>query len=183
MASRAASGPGFRPLRALAEALLRLPRAGAWTLVLGWCALITWMSSQPGSVEPRHWIWPVLSNSAHSVEFGLLAAWLSLLLPRVGGWPDLRVRKRLLLAATVLGLALADELHQGLTPDRDLSVFDVLTDLVGSFATLSIVAYLGRADGTRAGIAARLALAALAGLAAGALATVVPRCFPGIAWF
>ena len=174
---------GLRPLRLPLEALLGLPRAGAWTLVAAWCALITLLSSQPGSAEPSAWIWSVLSNGAHAPEFGLLAAWLSLLAPRREGWPDLRARVRLAVVATVAGLGLSDELHQGLTPGRDLSIFDLLTDVVGAALMLELIAYLARREAKLSGFAARFALAACAAFACGALATFVPRCFPDIAWF
>jgi hypothetical protein len=126
----------------------------------------------------------VLSNSVHAPEFGLFAAWLSLLVARRGGWPDLRPRVRLAITSVVAACGAFDELHQHLwTPGRDLSVLDLLTDLLGATATLEIVAYLGREDRSRAGLAARLALAALAALTGGAISTFVPRCFPQVWWF
>ena len=170
-------------MRAFAALLLRAPRSAAWCLVLAWCCMITWFSSQPGAARPSTWIWSVLSNGAHAPEFGLLAAWTSLLVARRDGWPDLRPAARLAIIATILVLGIGDEWHQSFTPGRDVSVFDLLTDVVGATVTLEIAAYLGREGATRVGVAARFVVAAGAAFACGALATFVPRCFPDIAWF
>lgn len=168
------------PLHRAARALLRLPRAGAWGLCLAWYALICGLSSRPGSVEPSHWSMQVLSNAAHAPLFGLLAAWIALLLPRRDGWPDLGPRGRAVLLGAIALLGALDELHQALTPGRDLSLFDLGTDLTGAAATLHIVAGLTRAG---ARVVPRLGLAACASFVAGACATFVPRCFPDVAWF
>jgi hypothetical protein len=171
-------------LRALGERLVRLPRAGAWLLVLGWGAAITWMSSRAGTPRPMHWSLGVLFNGAHAVEFGLLAAWMSLLVGRRDGWPDLRPRRRAALLALVLVAGALDELHQHLwARGRNLSATDLVTDVAGAAATLEIVDYLGRPERNRRGLLARLALAALAATLAGGLSTAASRCFPDLWWF
>lgn len=148
--------------------------AGAW--YAGICAL----SARPGSSEPAAWPWRVLSNAAHGPLFGILAAALGLLLARDDrGWPRLDGARARGVLAAVVALGTLDELHQSVRPLRDGSLFDVVTDVAGAWAALSIVAALAR-PGTSP--LARLALAALISVAAGALATFGPSCFPGATW-
>ncbi len=152
-------------------------------LSAAWYGLIWISSSRPGSDEPTSVAWQVLSNSAHAPLFGLWAAWLSLLAPRSGGWPDLRtgVRRGVLVAVAAGGLL--DELHQHLwSRGRDFSVLDILTDLVGAVLALRLVELVGDEHATDRRWLAALALAALGSFAAGACATFVPRCFPGVGW-
>lgn len=170
-------------MRAFARKLLELPRGAAWLLCLAWFGLIWWMSSQPGSREPVAWWVPVLSNGAHAPVYGLFACWLALVVPRREGWPVLTGAKRAGLLVAIVVLGVVDELHQSSVPGRDLSVLDVVTDLVGAAVSLEIVAFLGREPQRPGGLARRLVVAALASIACGALATWVPVCFPGIGWF
>jgi VanZ family protein len=170
-------------LRGAGERLLRLPRIAAWAWIAAWLALIWWGSSFPGTARPSPWPLSVLSNSVHAPEFGLLAAWLALLAPRRDGWPALDARARAAIALAVLACGATDELHQHyLTPGRDLSLLDLVTDVAGALAALEIVAYLGRADRSGRGLSGRLAAAAAVSFACGALAVFVPRCFPGVGW-
>lgn len=170
-------------MKRVGVALLALPRVGAWLLCAGWYGGITWLSSRPGDVEPSPWWWTVLSNGAHAPLFGLLACWISLLLPRVEGWPRLDLRERWLVCCLIALCGAVDEWHQSYTPGRDLSVLDLWTDVAGAAVSLELVAHLARPESERRGLGSRLALAAGTSLACGALATFLPRCFPGVGWF
>ncbi|MBM3991310.1 MAG: hypothetical protein FJ298_09945 [Planctomycetes bacterium] len=163
--------------------LLALPRPVAWGLCLAWYALVTWLSSRQGGIEPRPWWWVTLSNGAHAPLFGLLACWLALLVPRERGWPALRAPVRVTLCALIALLGFVDELHQSIVPGRDMSALDVLTDVAGAAVALEFVAHLGAEARRGAGLWARLALAVATSLACGALATWLPLCFPGVGWF
>lgn len=167
----------------LAGWLLALPRPAAWGLCAAWCALITWSSSRPASVQPSPWWWSIFTNGAHAPLFGLLACWIALLVPRERGWPVLGAATRLGVCAAIALLGIADELHQSTVPGRDLSVLDVLTDVAGAAVSLELVAHLGTPGRSAASLGVRLALAAATSLACGALATWVPVCFPGVGWF
>lgn len=166
----------------LAGWLIALPRPAAWGLCVAWYALIGWLSSRQGSVEPSSWWWGVLSNGAHAPLFGLLACWIALLVPRERGWPALGTGARVGVCLAIAALGVADELHQSTVPGRDMSVLDVLTDVAGAATSLEIVAFLGRSERSSQGLQARLALAAAMSLACGALATWLPLCFPGVGW-
>lgn len=166
-------------LRRAGERFLAWPRAVSWLPATAWYGCIWLLSSRHGSTEPTHWIFYVLSNGAHAPLFGVMAAFLALLAPRRDGWPDLAwpMQRRLVLA--ILALGMLDELHQSVTPGRDFSVLDVLTDVTGALLTLWILAAIGR---PRAGVAWRFALAAAVTFGCGAIATFAPRCFPGLDW-
>ncbi len=169
--------------RALGARLCAAPRAFAWTLVVAWYGLIWISSSRPGSDEPTSVAWIVLSNSLHAPLFGLWAVTLSLLAPRDGGWPALTKRPRCAILATALVGGLVDELHQHyLSPGRDFSVLDIATDLLGAALALTLVAHVSSSAPTSAGLLRRLALAAAGSFTAGAVATFLPSCFPGVGW-
>ncbi len=170
-------------LRRAGEVLLGLPRVGAWLLCAGWYGGITWLSARPGDAEPSPWWLSVLSNGAHAPLFGLLACWLTLLLPRSDGWPHLDRSRRMLVCTVIALCGAVDEWHQSHTPGRDMSVLDLWTDVAGAAISLELVAYSARRDGARRGLGIRLASAAGVSLACGALATFLPRCFPGVGWF
>lgn len=152
-------------------------------LVVGWYGGIWVLSSRPGGAEPWSPVGAVLSNAAHAPLFGLWAAWLSLLAPRVLGWPSLSGRVWSAVLVTVALFGLVDEFHQDLfSPGRDFSLFDVATDLVGASLSLTLVSYFGASEATHVGAWRRLGLAAVGSIAAGAIATFAPRCFPGVWW-
>jgi hypothetical protein len=169
--------------RAFGARLCAAPRVFAWTLVAAWYGLIWFSSSRPGSDEPTSVAWIVLSNSLHAPLFGLWAVALSLLAPRDRGWPALTARARgAILAATFVG-GLVDELHQHfLSPGRDFSVLDIATDVLGAALALALVAHVASPEPTSAGLLRRLALAAAGSFTAGAVATFLPSCFPGVGW-
>ena len=173
----------LRSARALGRRLCAWPRSVSLALCVAWYALIWLSSSRPGSSEPASLPWQILSNSAHAPLFGLWAAWLSLLAPRRAGWPYLRgvARSAVLFAVAVGGLL--DELHQHLgARGRDFSVLDIATDLVGAWLALQLVALAGDEHARGRHWLAALVCAALGSFAAGACATLVPRCFPGVGW-
>lgn len=173
----------FAAARALGRTLVAAPRAAAWLLVLSWYGLIWWSSSRPGSSEPSHWAWTVLSNAAHAPLFGLWAAWLSLLAPRSGGWPRLASRERAALLAVVAVGGLVDELHQHwISTARDFSLLDLATDLTGAALALELVAHLAAPQASARSWGLRLGLAAAGSFAAGGAATFLPLCFPGVSW-
>lgn len=170
-------------LRALGDRLLRLPRPLAWAWVVAWLALIWWLSSFHGGTRPPSLGLAIGANALHAPLFGLLAAWLTLIAPRREGWPALDRRARIAIVLAVAAYGVVDELHQHyFSPGRDLSVLDLVTDVAGALVTLEIVAWLGRAEGGLRGLSLRLAAAASVSFACGALAVLVPRCFPGVSW-
>jgi VanZ family protein len=173
----------FLVSRALGRTLVAAPRPAAWLLALAWYGLIWWSSSRPGSSEPSHWGWAVLSNSAHAPLFGLWAAWLALLAPRAVGWPRLERRDRFALLGVVALGGLVDELHQHwLSTARDFSLLDLTTDLVGAALALELVAHLASPQASPRSWALRLGLAAAGSFTAGGVATFLPLCFPGVSW-
>ena len=172
-----------RFLHAIGAALQRLPRAAAWTLVVAWFGFISWLSSMPGDREPASRLWAVFSNFAHAPLFGMLALWMTLLVPRRDRWPDL-VRARVL--AVLSGVAVCgilDELHQGFfTAGRDMSIFDLCTDVAGASSVLAVVRYVGRDANNEAGLALRVIACCAACITTATAATFVPHAFPEIAW-
>ncbi len=173
----------LRFARALGRLLCAAPRPLALVLCAAWYGLIWLSSSRHGSSEPSSLAWQILSNSAHAPLFGLWAAWLSLLVPRDDGWPDLRGRSRTVLLLAVAVGGLLDELHQHLwSQGRDFSVLDILTDVVGAWFALRLVRLAGDATVDERRWLVALGLAVLGSFAAGACATLVPRCFPGVGW-
>jgi VanZ family protein len=170
-------------LRAVGALLQRIPRRWAWIPVLGWMALIFHLSSRPspdlggpGSVAS----WG--RNCAHAVEYGMLALLSALCLPRAQGWPDIDKRRFLTLLALIVLWAASDEWHQSLTPHRDASVCDALTDAVGAAATLSTIAFAGGSRASDEKLVRALFFGLSAVLLAGALATFLPALFPSLDW-
>jgi VanZ family protein len=134
-----------RTLRAIGAVLQKMPRPVAWIPLLAWCGVIFYLSSQspphPGGEPSLVGGW--LTNSAHGVEYGMLALLSALVVPRRAGWPDIDTRRfRILIVALAL-YAASDEWHQKFTPHRDASVCDVITDVVGASLTLGAVVYAG----------------------------------------
>lgn len=178
-----AGGAFAARLRSIGNALARAGRPAGAALAVGWCALIWLASSQPAQqtgLESASGAW--LGNFAHAPEFGVLALFLSLALPRRGGWPDLSARNRALALLAVLAYAVVDELHQATTPDRDASVLDVGTDLLGAWLTLRVIAAVGGAQAEPQRVPALFAWGLAACVAWSAVVTFLPGAFPEQAW-
>lgn len=133
-----------------------------WILVLGWMAVIFWLSSQPeGSGPPRPYrgldtTEHVLDYMAHAVAFGVLMAlaWRAVhavLSPGAGiGVP---------LCSTVFAVMLyaaSDEYHQSFVPGRHATVKDWLADAAGMLVVVAVV--LWREQRRRVGSVKRVAL-------------------------
>jgi VanZ family protein len=168
-----AIGSLARVLRAIGAGLQRIPRAWAWIPVLAWAGLIFFLSSRPaphlGGAPNLVGGW--LTNSAHGVEYGMLALWSALLVRRRVGWPDLDRRAFTALVVAIALYAASDEWHQSFTPHRDASVCDVITDVVGAACTLAAIAFAGGARASDEKLARVFAYGIPAVLLAGALAT------------
>ncbi len=163
---------------ALGRLLLRLPRAAAIAIVLGWLVAIYALSarSSTGGSEGPSWMGFVL-NLGHAPLFGLLALWLTLLLPREGGWPRLGRAEFGWVLAAVLAYAVSDELHQVSVPGRSAQVLDVVTDVVGAGATLAVIECLAsrRSGALAPDFWLRIALGLVACAVAAAAATFLPE--------
>lgn len=175
---------GFsRCLRAVGAVLQWIPRRWAWIPVLGWMGLIFHLSSRPapdwggpGSVAS------VLRNSGHALEYGVLALFSALLLPRKLGWPDVDGRRYLTLVALIFLFAASDEWHQQSTSHRDGSACDALTDVTGASLTLAAIVFAGGARASEEKLARVFLFGLPAVLLAGAIATYLPRCLPNLPW-
>lgn len=184
------SGAPTRPGRglldrfaSLARGLLRLPRAGAYVVAVGWMGLITWFSSWPSQGVAAFRATALITNLGHAPLFGLLGLWLALTRPRPDGWPRLDRAARLRLVALVAVLGVVDELHQHLAGrGRDFSLFDVVTDATGAWCLLAVAAYVRRDDASEWGLVARLGAGVLACYAAALAATWGPRVWPTLTW-
>jgi hypothetical protein len=152
-------------LRRAGHRLLALPAP----LVLGTAAL--WMfgiwllsSRDLGPKGTTAGLGAVLGNLAHAPLFGLLGLlFASAFLRGAGGaWPRIGRAATLRVLLPVLVYGIVDELHQSYTPGRDASALDVLTDVVGAGCVLWIIAYLGDAAATEAGLRQRLLLGVVA---------------------
>jgi len=174
---------GVELLRRIGRRLLRIPAQISWVPALAWAALIWWLSSQE-VIDPPPLIpaLPVLGNLVHAVEFGMLALWAVLVLPRRNGWPviDRATIPRCLVP--MFAYALVDEWHQSAVPHRNASLLDVLTDAVGIVSVLWVIAYLGqgRADGP--GLGRRLAIGMTGCLCAAWLATAYGNAYGRGPW-
>lgn len=180
-ADRANGIAGF--LAAIGRFLQRVPRSSAIVPVLGWAGLIWYMSSiTPPPVGALGSFGGVLSNLAHAPEFGMLAMLATLLAPRRDGWPDMSRQVVTTILACVFVYAAIDEVHQGLTPHRDPSVFDVLTDTTASALVLGAITFTSgpRADPQK--LVRLLLLGLFACIFCATLATVVPNMFPELEW-
>jgi VanZ family protein len=123
--------PARRP-RAAAAPVLSLAR---WAAVLGWMALIFFLSAQPDLPHPQSgWADRLVSSTSHALEFGVLAVLLASALeahcPR---------RRSLLIAFLVTALyALSDEFHQSFVPGRHPDPWDVVCDVAGAAVGLGL---------------------------------------------
>lgn len=173
---------GVRLLRAIGARLALLPRTLAWLPIAGWMTLITGLSSIPGRAEPGGWWRGVLANGMHAPLYGLLALWMCLALPREDGWPRVDAAGALAVLGGVLAFSVVDELHQSLTPGRDFSMCDVITNLTGAACVLWIARYVrGREAGDR-GLLPRLAAGVGVCFCVAGLTTFLGERFPEIYW-
>jgi len=175
-ASPSPGGGALETLRAVARALLALPRRWAWVPPVAWMGLIWFLSSRPvGPLEhPSPWR-SFLWNLAHGPEYGVLTLLCLPLCPRAGGWVRLGRAQALAVATLVGAWAVLDELHQARVSGRASSAGDALTDLVSALAVLAVARYVMRADARERGLLWRLTLGAAIVLAVVALATFEHR--------
>ncbi|MFT5051435.1 MAG: hypothetical protein ACI8QZ_002852 [Chlamydiales bacterium] len=163
---------GVGHLRRVGQGLLRIPFPVSAVPCLVWAGLIWWLSSQ-AVIEPPPLVphVPLLSNLVHAIEFGFLALWSVLLLPRRDDWPVLRRGNLVRCLVATLIYAVVDEWHQSFVPNRDASLLDVLTDGVGIVSVLWVIAYLGDRRADTRGLGRRLGFGIAACVGAAWLAT------------
>lgn len=175
----------LRPLELVGRALLDLPRWARWIPSACWMGLIFVLSMQefgvPGS-GPSGIAWGIASNGYHCFEFGLLALFLCVFLPREAGWPRLEARQRGWILLAVLLYAASDEWHQVYVPSRNASVLDLASDLVGAWIALRAARRVGGPHADAAHLARIVAWGIPLCLASAALAHWLPQCFPDAAW-
>ncbi|HED64038.1 MAG TPA: hypothetical protein ENJ09_00625, partial [Planctomycetes bacterium] len=140
-------GAWGRAFLAVGRFLVGLPIPLAVLVVLAWMGLIWSLSSQTFEAPPEvaSALWSFCANLAHAPLFGILALLFASIVLRVGmgdGWPRLRAWQAGVTVAFVLAWALLDEWHQSMTPGRDSSLLDVVTDLVGAICVLAVIAIL-----------------------------------------
>ncbi len=154
------------------------PIAG-WVLAVAWIALIWHLSARaPTDLSHGSIVGSWLSNLAHGPEFAGLATWLALAARRPGTAVAPSPRAAFYIVAFCLLYGVVDELHQSTVPGRDASVFDILTDVCG--ATAAVTVLRAATDGRRLARVILLGLAAC--IAAAGLATFVPPMAPQIEW-
>ncbi len=175
-------------MRAVGAALLAWPRRLGWLPPLAWAALIWFTSSQSPAPAPRNWGWrAVAQNFLHAPAYGFLALLLLLWLParkpfEGRRWIEGDKAPRLTIVGLVLVYGITDECHQGTTPGRDLSVLDIVTDVVAALCVLWIVDYLSRPEADGRGLTRRLVIGLACCLAAALLASYVPYFLPSVSW-
>jgi len=145
-------------------------RVGAWTLAVGWGALVWWLCA---STDPlgltRHPAMRYLQELAHAVLFGVQAALLLAALHPAGVRVGVVGRARApaadggrgpwwIAAGAAIAYGALIEWWQGRVPGRVASPWDLLSDAIGAVGLLWILAD-GRLLGPRA---VPVALAALA---------------------
>lgn len=172
-----------RACRAFGRGLAKLPRAAGLVLVAFWMYAIWYVSSiTVPHVGTSNALSAVIGNLGHAPEFGLLALWACLLLPRRDGWVDTEASTLRLVWLFVLVYAIVDEAHQGMTAHRDPSVFDVLTDVVAGALVLLTVRYAGGAHADATKLGRTLAWGMLACLVCACLASFIPPLAPTWEW-
>lgn len=171
----------MRVLRGLGERLLAIPPALRWIPAAAWIALIWTLSSRPMAVPGDAGLgFGVFWNLGHPFEYGVLAVWLALLLPRERGWPRLEGWPRFALFGALLAIATADELRQSTIAERNGALLDAVSDGVGAWYALAAARWVARADGPQL---SRCLLRGLLACASAALAaTLGARWFPELEW-
>lgn len=165
-----------RALRWIGALLLRVPRRWGFVPTLSWAGLLFFLSSRPApTIGGGGAVGGVIENFGHALLYGVFAVTLALLVPRKRGeqgeWVELKPPTTAAILAFVLLYAASDEWHQSFVPERDASVFDVITDVVGAAATLACIAALGSRERPGRALAVRFVLGLAACLGAAALAT------------
>jgi VanZ family protein len=165
-----------RALRSIGALLLRVPRRWGIVPILFWAGLLFFLSSRPApSIGGGGAVGGLIENFGHALLYGVFAVCLALLLPRTkderGEWVEVRPRATAAILVFVLLYAASDEWHQSFVPERDASVYDVITDVVGASATLACIAALGSRERAGRLLALRFVLGLAACLGAAALAT------------
>ena len=156
-------GLALRWFRFIGDVLARIPRGLAAVLAAAWAGMLWYLSSGPAPEVPITSFWSFIMNLGHAPLYGVFALLLALTLRRrARGWPDLAQSMRLVVLGLVLVYAVVDELHQSQTPQRTATWTDIVTDLVGAGATLTVAAYLLRETASVGGLTARLAAGLLA---------------------
>ena len=112
----------------------------AWAPVLGWAALIFYLSSIP-KLDSGLGVWDfVLRKIAHMVEFGILTAFIIRACRRTWShWTLVTLCWAAGLSSVLY--AASDEIHQAFVPGRGPSVDDVVIDACG--VALYLVFYVG----------------------------------------
>lgn len=108
----------------------RTARLPGWVLLVGWMALIFFLSAQSGLPHPKtHWLAELVSSAGHATVFGVLAVLWARVLPAGR-------RTWLLALALTLLYALSDEFHQAFVPGRIPDVWDLVCDGLGAVLAL-----------------------------------------------
>ncbi len=166
-------------IRALIARARAVHPAIGFVLVVAWMALIWNLSSRtPTDLSKGSVIGSWVSNLAHGPEYAGLATWIALAVRRPGASiaPSARTAFTIVVFCVLHGVV--DELHQGTVPGRDMSVFDVLTDLCGSASALVVL----RVAQDELRLARAILLGTAACIIAAGLATFVPPMAPEIEW-
>ncbi|MCP3918210.1 MAG: hypothetical protein GY711_21885 [bacterium] len=160
-------------LRAVARVLLRIPRLRAILPAVLWAGGIWLLSSLRSLNSPEvHIVRAFLGNLAHAFEFGILALFLVLLLPRTQNWVRLTPRTIAAAAWAAILFGLVDEVHQSYVPGRDASLLDWVTDIVGVFCVLKMVTYVSSHEASPLGTSMRLGYASVLCCVAAGFATL-----------
>ena len=173
-----AASPLVRGLRAVGQALIRLPRWAGVVLTLAWAGTIYLISDSTNPLPVAPPVPLFVNNLAHAPLFGFLGFLALVALPRRSQplrWPAIDARAWLVILLGTLAYALFDEWHQSWVPGRHASLGDVLTDLTGAACVLWVAQGLGRPSLGAQGLLIRLSSGLAACAAAAAIATwVVP---------
>lgn len=164
-----------RALRAFGRGLLRVPRSLGFVPPLLWAGLIFFGSSQPSpKIGPTGIAGPVIENFAHAVEYGIFASLIALCVRREAGWVVLERASVAWILVFIAVYAASDEWHQSFVPNRDATIYDVITDISGAASTLACIDALGRARDAGRVLAVRFVTGLAICLAAATLATFEP---------
>jgi len=167
-------GLALRALRSAGRPLARLPRLASCAVALVWMVFIWNLSSHGMRDVPHSLFWRITGNLAHAPLSGILSLWTLLALapaaPRAP-WPRVGRREALLCLVLVALYGVVDEWHQSLTPGRQSSPRDVVTDVVGAACVIWVAAYVTAPRASELGVRVRLALGVVACSAAALLAS------------
>lgn len=163
--------------------LQRMRRGFAYGLAACW-ALLIWYLSSISAPAAGEWnaFGAVITNFAHAPEFGMLTLLVCLCLPREGGWVVTTTGVQRAVWLAVIAYAIVDELHQGVTPHRDPSACDVLTDATASALVLLAVRFAGGVREHPVKLARVLSWGLAACGVCALIATYVPRLRPDWEW-